>query len=96
MYELKQVYIACRDLGKADIAVKEILADNPSANIVALKLDLSSFKSIREFADDLAIREPRVDILVNNAGVFMCPEWKTADGFEMQFGTNHLGMCLLI
>ncbi|CAG2173105.1 unnamed protein product [Oppiella nova] len=90
-----KLYIACRDLGKADIAVKEIVSGNPKANITSLKLDLNSFKSIREFADDLAIREPRVDILVNNAGVFMCPEWKTADGFEMQFGTNHLGSFLL-
>lgn len=46
---------------------------------------------MREFAKQVSDQESKVDILVNNAGVMMCPEWQTTDGFEMQFGTNHLG-----
>ncbi|XP_054152572.1 retinol dehydrogenase 12-like [Oppia nitens] len=90
-----KLYIGCRDLAKAEIAVKEMRDQNPKSDVTALKLDLSSLKSVREFAADLANREKRLDILVNNAGVFACPEWKTEDGFEMQFGTNHLGSFLL-
>jgi NAD(P)-dependent dehydrogenase (short-subunit alcohol dehydrogenase family) len=48
--------------------------------------------SIRKFAKEVSERESRIDILINNAGVMNCPEWKTEDGFEMQFGTNHLGI----
>ncbi|CAG2123484.1 unnamed protein product, partial [Medioppia subpectinata] len=47
------------------------------------------------FADELKARESAVDILINNAGIYQCPEWETTDGFEMQFGTNHLGPFLL-
>jgi NAD(P)-dependent dehydrogenase (short-subunit alcohol dehydrogenase family) len=57
-----------------------------------IKLDLSSLSSIRQFAKEVSERESRIDILINNAGVMNCPEWKTEDGFEMQFGTNHLGI----
>jgi NAD(P)-dependent dehydrogenase (short-subunit alcohol dehydrogenase family) len=57
-----------------------------------MKLDLGSLSSVRQFAKEVYERESRIDILINNAGVMMCPEWKTEDGFEMQFGTNHLGI----
>ncbi len=57
-----------------------------------MKLDLCSLSSIRQFAKEICEQESRIDILINNAGVFMCREWKTEDGFEMQFGTNHLGI----
>jgi len=57
-----------------------------------MKLDLSSLSSVKEFAIKVCEQESRIDILINNAGVMQCPEWKTEDGFEMQFGTNHLGI----
>ncbi|CAG2115308.1 unnamed protein product, partial [Medioppia subpectinata] len=82
-------------LEKAESAIDDMKGVNPSADITALKLDLSSFKSVRQFADELKARESAVDILINNAGIYNCPEWQTADGFEMQFGTNHLGPFLL-
>ncbi|CAG2106076.1 unnamed protein product, partial [Medioppia subpectinata] len=86
-----KVYILCRDQKKGKAAVKEILALNPKANIRLLSLDLSSLKSVRKCAEELLGLETKVDILINNAGVMACPEWQTEDGFEMQFGTNHLG-----
>ena len=65
-------------------------------NVVFVQLDLSSLDSVREFAAKILEEEPRIDILINNAGVMMIPERRlTKDGFEMQFGTNHLGHFLL-
>ncbi|CAG2100595.1 unnamed protein product [Medioppia subpectinata] len=90
-----KIYIGCRSLEKAESAIDDMKGVNPSADITALKLDLSSFKSVRQFADKLKARESAVDKLINNAGIYNCPEWQTADGFEMQFGTNHLGPFLL-
>ncbi|CAG2173285.1 unnamed protein product [Oppiella nova] len=90
-----KIYIGCRDLEKAESAVNDIKSVNPGADITSLKLDLSSLKSIRHFANEMEEREPIIDILVNNAGIMMCPEWQTTDGFEMQFGTNYLGPFLL-
>jgi NAD(P)-dependent dehydrogenase (short-subunit alcohol dehydrogenase family) len=58
-------------------------------------LDLASFESIRAFAAETLVRHPRIDVLVNNAGVMFTPFARTADGHEMQFGTNHLGPFLL-
>ena len=84
--------MGCRDMEKAMSAIKEIKEQNPEAVLSLFKLDLSSLKSVRQFAQKVIEQENRIDILINNAGVMFCPEWKTADGFEMQFGTNHLGM----
>ena len=58
-------------------------------------LDLASFASIRKFCSQVLAEEPRIDVLINNAGIMCCPYWKTEDGFEMQFGVNHLGHFLL-
>ncbi|XP_054152566.1 retinol dehydrogenase 11-like [Oppia nitens] len=90
-----KVYIGCRDVKKAETAVAQIKALNPGADIHVLRLDLSSLKSVRMFAKELSSLESTIDILINNAGVMACPEWQTEDGFEMQFGTNHLGHFLL-
>jgi len=59
-------------------------------------LDLSSIKSIHQFVNQFKQREQSIDILINNAGVMAGPEWQTEDGFEMQFGTNHLGKYKII
>ncbi|XP_036374681.1 retinol dehydrogenase 12-like [Megalops cyprinoides] len=90
-----RIIMACRDLGKAEAAQKELIEDSGNQNIVVKKLDLSDTKLIREFAEVINKEEKQVNILINNAGVMMCPFSKTADGFEMQFGVNHLGHFLL-
>lgn len=88
---VSQVIMACRDVDKADKAKEDILFRNENAELVVAHLDLSSLDSVRNFAQLVDQNEKKVDILINNAGVMMCPESKTADGHEMQFGTNYLG-----
>ncbi|XP_063076372.1 retinol dehydrogenase 12 [Engraulis encrasicolus] len=90
-----RIILACRDVEKAETALKEIIDESGNQSIVVRKLDLSDTKSIKEFADVIKKEESQVNILINNAGVMMCPYSKTADGFEMQFGVNHLGHFLL-
>lgn len=86
-----RVIIACRDVNKARDACAQIAADETAADIEAVTLDLGSLKSVRNCADDLQQRCERLDVLINNAGVMAIPRRKTDDGFEMQFGINHLG-----
>ncbi|GAA6217715.1 retinol dehydrogenase 12-like [Lates japonicus] len=90
-----RVILACRDMTRARIAADEIRQTSGNGNVVVKKLDLASLQSVRDFAKDIQENEERLDILINNAGVMMCPKWKTEDGFEMQFGVNHLGHFLL-
>ena len=90
-----RVILACRDMPKAEEAAKYIRSQTGNGNVHVDKLDLSSFDSIRQFCAKINEREDRIDILINNAGIMMCPKWTTKDGFEMQFGTNHLGHFLL-
>jgi NAD(P)-dependent dehydrogenase (short-subunit alcohol dehydrogenase family) len=86
-----RVVIACRDSTKAATAVALIRASAQKAAVEAMDLDLASLSSIRTFAEDFQASYPRLDALCNNAGVMALPHRKTKDGFEMQFGTNHLG-----
>eukprot|EP00057_Strongylocentrotus_purpuratus_P007318 XP_011661792.1 PREDICTED: retinol dehydrogenase 11 [Strongylocentrotus purpuratus] len=90
-----RVIMACRNVEKAKEAQLDVIKESGSSNVVVKKLDLASMKSIREFVEELKKEEKSLDVLVNNAGVMMCPRWETEDGFEMQFGTNHLGHFLL-
>ncbi|KAK3546317.1 hypothetical protein QTP70_025686, partial [Hemibagrus guttatus] len=90
-----RIIMACRDIVKAKAAQREIVAESGNQNVLIRKLDLADTKSIREFADVISKEEKQLHILINNAGVMMCPYSKTADGFEMQFGVNHLGHFLL-
>jgi NAD(P)-dependent dehydrogenase (short-subunit alcohol dehydrogenase family) len=83
--------LACRSLDKANAAAAQIVASNPGTTVEVMELDLSSLASIRNFADAFHKSHRSLDILVNNAGVMALPYRKTVDGFEMQFGTNHLG-----
>lgn len=76
--------------------IEEKCKDFPETGTLVLeKCDLSSLKSVRDFSQKVLDTEPHVNILVNNAGVMMCPKGETEDGFETQFGTNHLGHFLL-
>uniref|UniRef100_A0A1A8S933 Retinol dehydrogenase 12, like n=1 Tax=Nothobranchius rachovii TaxID=451742 RepID=A0A1A8S933_9TELE len=90
-----KVIVACRDMEKAQVAVKEIIEISGNDNVACMKLDLSNSKSIREFAEAINKDEPKLNLLINNAGVMVCPYGKTADGFEMQIGVNHFGHFLL-
>ncbi|HWE63970.1 MAG TPA: oxidoreductase, partial [Chloroflexota bacterium] len=85
------VVLACRDTGKAERAAAQIRSAAPGANVEVAELDLASLASVRHFATTFAGTRPGLDLLVNNAGVMALPYRRTADGFEMQLGTNHLG-----
>jgi NAD(P)-dependent dehydrogenase (short-subunit alcohol dehydrogenase family) len=89
-----QIIIGCRDLTKAENAIKDIEEKNPKADITALKLDLSSLQSVRQFSKSVAEKVSTIDILINNGAVAMCPQLQSEDGFELQFATNHLGIKL--
>ena len=86
-----RVLMACRNPAKAQDALATIRAAVPNANAELVSLDLASLSSIEAAADDVASRVQTLDLLINNAGVMAIPKATTADGFEMQFGTNHLG-----
>ncbi|CAG2240970.1 RDH12 [Mytilus edulis] len=90
-----KVIIACRDMTRANAAADDIKRISGSKEIYVRHLDLASLKSVRTFAENIKRTEKRIDILLNNAGVMACPYGKTVDGFEMQFGVNHLGHFLL-
>src|SRR5271154_304452 len=85
------VILACRDLGKARTAAADITASAPSAKVDVMELDLSNLASVRGFSDAFHLQRQTLHVLCNNAGVMAIPYRQTADGFEMQFGTNHLG-----
>ncbi|MFK7946542.1 MAG: oxidoreductase [Saprospiraceae bacterium] len=85
------VVMAVRNTKKGKIVADEIRKNFPNAAIEVRKLDLSSLKSVQDFADGIKANYNRLDILINNAGVMMCPYSKTEDGFEIQMGVNHLG-----
>jgi NAD(P)-dependent dehydrogenase (short-subunit alcohol dehydrogenase family) len=85
------VVMASRNQQKATAAAEDIRRTHPMASLELVPLDLASLASVRQAADAILATHDRIDILVNNAGVMACPEQETADGFEMQFGTNHLG-----
>ena len=90
-----RVILACRDMNKASDAAKWIRKISGNEDIIIEELDLASFDSIRLFAETILIHEKRIDIFINNAAVMACPRSLTEDGFELQFGTNHLGHFLL-
>ncbi len=85
------VIMAVRDLNQGHLAEAKIKQRVPTASIEVISLDLSSLASVREFAALVVQTHHRLDLLLNNAGVAAVPRQETADGFEMQFGTNHLG-----
>jgi len=82
------VILACRDPAKGEAAAARISGPGP---VSVQRLDLGSLASVRAAAAGIRARHQRLDLLINNAGVMMPPESRTADGFELQFGTNHLG-----
>ncbi|MEZ5428742.1 MAG: SDR family NAD(P)-dependent oxidoreductase [Pyrinomonadaceae bacterium] len=85
------VIIAVRNPEKGEKAMEKIRAEFKDADLELIRLDLADLKSVAEFADEFKQKHDRLDLLINNAGVMVPPYSKTADGFELQFGTNHLG-----
>jgi NAD(P)-dependent dehydrogenase (short-subunit alcohol dehydrogenase family) len=86
-----QVVLAVRNLDKGKDAATRIIAESPHADVVLQELDLTSLESVRAAARQLRSDHDRIDLLINNAGVMWTPKSTTSDGFELQFGTNHLG-----
>ena len=85
------VVMACRNLEKANPKAEEIRAAHPGADVEVMQLDLSDLDSVQRFADAFRAKHSRLDLLINNAGIMVPPYGKTAQGFETQFGVNHLG-----
>jgi NAD(P)-dependent dehydrogenase (short-subunit alcohol dehydrogenase family) len=85
------VVMACRNLEKANPKANEIRAAHPSADVEVMQLDLSNLDSVQRFADAFRSKHSRLDLLINNAGIMVPPYGKTTQGFETQFGVNHLG-----
>ena len=85
------VVFACRSPERGAAALADIRADDPAGSLELELLDLAGLSSVRSFAERLRARHDRLDLLVNNAGVMVPPPTKTEDGFELQFGVNHLG-----
>ncbi len=85
------VIVAVRNTDKGDQAAADIRREVASADLSVQRLDLADLASVREFAEQFAADHDRLDLLVNNAGIMAPPRRLTADGFESQIGTNHLG-----
>ena len=89
------VYMGARTSSKAYAAIEEIKKLVPDAHITFLEMDLASLETVKRAADEFKASSDRLDILMNNAGVMALPASTTKDGYEIQFGTNHIGHALL-
>ena len=89
------IYLAARTPSKAQAAIQDIQREVPSASVTFLDLDLTSFSSISSAAREFTAHSRRLDILLNNAGIMAVPAGTTKEGYEIQFGTNHMGHALL-
>ncbi|MFT4526842.1 MAG: NAD(P)-dependent dehydrogenase (short-subunit alcohol dehydrogenase family) [Bacteroidia bacterium] len=90
-----KVVMACRNKDKAEKAMADIRNEVPNADLEFIRLDLNSLKSVREFAKAYSEKHDKLDLLINNAGLMIPPLMRTEEGFESQFGVNHLGHFLL-
>jgi NAD(P)-dependent dehydrogenase (short-subunit alcohol dehydrogenase family) len=85
------VAMACRNPEKANNAANAIRVNVKNANLEIMELDLANLASVRNFVEAFKSKHTQLDLLINNAGIMIPPFTKTADGFEVQFGANHLG-----
>ena len=85
------VILACRNKDEGEAAIDLLTQENPDSRIFLLQLNLSDLALVRDFSDSFIRQYDRLDILINNAGIMRTPYGNTVDGFELQFGTNHLG-----
>jgi NAD(P)-dependent dehydrogenase (short-subunit alcohol dehydrogenase family) len=86
-----RVVMACRKVDKGEEAARRIRGSVPGADVSVVALDLAGLASVRAFAERIRGEHDRLDLLINNAGIMAAPRRLTKDGFESQFGTNHLG-----
>jgi len=86
-----ELVVTARDAGRAEDTLARLRHEVPGAVVAVVPLDLADLADVRRAADDVAARHDRLDIMVNNAGIMIPPSRRTADGFELQLGTNHLG-----
>lgn len=91
-----EIWIAARNAEKANTAISEINKQSPGVSVKFLELDLTSFDSIKRAAQKLLACVSRLDIVFLNAGIMACPPGLTKEGYEIQFGTNHVGHALLL
>jgi NAD(P)-dependent dehydrogenase (short-subunit alcohol dehydrogenase family) len=92
-----RVFITTRDIAKAEAVTKDILSTSPSkVPVEIIHMELNSLSSVRAGAEEFLKRSDRLNVLINNAGVMASPQSKTEDGFDGQFGTNHLAHFLLV
>lgn len=89
------VIMAARNIAKVELAAETIRSQHPQAQLEFVEVDLADLDSVRRCGAQLLERFSVIDILINNAGIMACPLERTVQGFEMQFGTNHLGHFLL-
>lgn len=85
------VIMACRNMNKANTAAAKIRGLNPDGQLVVMQLDLADLKSVTDFVDQFTLEYDQLHLLINNAGIMIPPYGTTKQGFESQFGTNHLG-----
>lgn len=86
-----RIVLAVRDTAKAEPVAKDIRESTNNSNLEIEKLDLDSLASVNEFVKRYLEKKRPLHILINNAGIMACPKAYTVDGFESQFGTNHIG-----
>ena len=86
-----EVIMACRNRSKGEQALQRVREAYPAARVSLLPLDLADLGSVEDAATTLSAEHARLDLLINNAGVMVPPFARTKQGFELQFGTNHLG-----
>ncbi|KAF5642471.1 alcohol dehydrogenase Bli-4 [Fusarium tjaetaba] len=94
-HQPSELWIAARSAKKADSAIAEIKQLSPAVQVRFLELDLASFASVKTAAEAFLSPVSRLDILMLNAGIMACPPGQTTEGYEVQFGTNHMGHALL-
>jgi NAD(P)-dependent dehydrogenase (short-subunit alcohol dehydrogenase family) len=85
------VLMVARDEAKLEAVAQELRDEVPGAQLHTQVMDLADLNSVRTAATEILLHHPQIQLLINNAGVMACPLSRTAQGFEMQFGTNHLG-----
>ena len=86
-----ETIIACRTISKGKTAGEKITSINPKATVKVMELDLTDLNSVKNFVSVFKKDHKKLDVLLNNAGIMTTPYSLTKDGFENQFGTNHLG-----
>ena len=90
-----RVILACRDIAKAEAARDKIIQETGSDNVEIVPLDLESFESVRDCADEISTKLEKLDVLINNAGVMPLRAYRSGNGFEIHMAVNYLGHFLL-